>query len=241
MPALKLDILAFAAHPDDTELSCSGTLAAHIALGLQVGVIDLTRGELGTRGTPEIRDNEAKASAAHLGLAVRENLELPDGFFKDDKTSRLKVVQAIRKYRPDIIIANAVDDRHPDHGRAAHLIKNAWFLSGLAKVVTLDDGSNQNPWRPSVVYHYIQSWYIQPDFVVDVSDFWEKKMGAIAKFKSQFFDPENPEPDTYISSKGFLQMIEARAVEFGQSIGTRYGEGFTVSRNIGVKNLKDLL
>ncbi len=238
---MKLDILAFGAHPDDTELSCSGTLASHVAMGYQVGVVDLTRGELGTRGTPELRELEARSSAEYLGLAIRENLELQDGFFQDDVDSQLKVVQSIRKYRPDIVIGNAVDDRHPDHARASRLIKNAWFLSGLSKVKTSFDGIDQEPWRPPVVYHYIQSWYIQPDFVVDVSDFWDKKIEAIKKFKSQFFDPASSEPETYISSKGFLQLTEARGVEFGQSIGVSYGEGFTVARNIGVKNLKDLL
>jgi len=238
---VKLDILAFAAHPDDTELSCSGTIAAHIAKGHLVGVVDLTRGELGTRGTPDIRIQEAKESAEFLGLSIRENLDLEDGFFNDDKETQLKVVEVIRKYQPDIILANSVEDRHPDHGRAARLVRHSWFLSGLSKVKTQENGNDQDPWRSSVLYHYIQSWYNQPDFVVDISEFWEKKMEAIAKFRSQFFDPNNTEPETYISKKGFLEAIEARAVEFGHSIGVKYGEGFTVIRNIGVTNLKDLI
>jgi len=241
---IKLNILAFAAHPDDTELSCAGTLACHIKKGYKVGVIDLTLGELGTRGNAKLRLEEATASANYLGLTVRDNLSLPDGFFEDNKDNEIRVVEEIRKYKPDIVLANAVDDRHPDHGRAATLVKNAWFLAGLSKIKTIDnyDGQNtdQEPWRPEVLYHYIQSWYIQPDFVVDITDSWEKKIGAIKKFKSQFFDPASNEPDTYISSKNFLNTIEARAIDFGLSIGVQYAEGFTANKNIGVKNLFDL-
>ncbi len=238
---MKLDILAFAAHPDDTELSCSGTLAMQISKGSKVGVVDLTRGELSTRGTPDLRASEAQDSSEFLGLAVRENLEMEDGFFKNERTEQLKVVQAIRKYQPDIVLANAITDRHPDHGRAAELVKSAWFLAGLKKIVTENDGETQASWRPRVLYHYIQSWYVQPDFVIDISEFWDKKIEAISKFKTQFFDADSSEPETYISKKGFLDATEARAVEFGQSIDAKYGEGFTVNRNIGVSDLTTLL
>lgn len=239
---MKLDILAFAAHPDDTELSCSGTLAAHIDKGFKVGVVDLTRGELGTRGTPEIRESEAKASASILGLSVRENLGLEDGFFQNDRHSQLALVRALRTYKPDILLANAVKDRHPDHGRGARLAVDATFLSGLAKVEVKDqNGELLLPWRPKAVYHFIQSQFISPDFVVDVSKYWEIKMQAVRAFKSQFYDPDSEEPDTFISSPEFMKMIEARGKELGHSIGASYGEGFTVNRNIGVKDLFDLV
>lgn len=239
---MKLDILAFAAHPDDTELSCAGTLAMHISKGDKVGVIDFTRGEMGTRGTPEIREEEATASAKILGLSIRENLEFEDAYFVNDKAHQLKVVAAIRKYQPEVILANAIYDRHPDHGRASKLAVDACFLSGLAKVETVNsDGNDQKPWRPRAVYHYIQSQFITPDFIVDVSDHWETKMNAIKAFKSQFFDPNSKEPETYISSPQFMEMLESRGKELGHSIGVKYGEGFTKDRNLGVKNLLDLL
>lgn len=239
---MKLDILAFAAHPDDTELSCAGTLAMHVSKGDKVGVVDFTRGEMGTRGTPQIRDKEAAASAKLLGLSVRDNLGFEDAFFVNDKAHQIEVVRAIRKYRPTIILANAIRDRHPDHGKASQLVVEACFLSGLAKLETKgSDGNMQEPWRPKAVYHYIQSVFIQPDFVVDVSEHWEKKMEAIRAFKSQFFDPNSKEPETYISSPQFMEMLESRGKELGHSIGVKYGEGFTIDRNMGVKNLKDLL
>lgn len=239
---MKLDILAFAAHPDDTELSCAGTLAMHISKGDKVGVIDFTRGEMGTRGTPEIREEEATASAKIVGLSIRENLEFEDAYFVNDKAHQLKVVAAIRKYQPEVILANAIYDRHPDHGRASKLAVDACFLSGLAKVETVDsDGNDQKPWRPRAVYHYIQSQFITPDFIVDVSDHWETKMNAIKAFKSQFFDPNSKEPETYISSPQFMEMLESRGKELGHYIGVKYGEGFTKDRNLGVKNLLDLL
>ncbi len=238
---MKLDILAFAAHPDDTELSCAGTLAAHIDKGHKVGVVDLTRGELGTRGTPEIREKEARESAGILGLSVRDNLRLEDGFFQNDKKNQLALIAAIRKYRPDIVLANAVTDRHPDHGRGARLAVDAIFLSGLVRVeVTDEKGDPLAPWRPGAVYHFIQSQFIQPDFVVDVTDHWERKMASVRAFRSQFYDPDSEEPQTFISSPEFLKMIEARGKELGHSIGVGYGEGFTVNRNIGVSNLFDL-
>lgn len=238
---MKLDILVLAAHPDDAELGCGGTIAKHIAAGKKVGVVDLTRGELGTRGTPQSRHEEATASAKILGLSVRENLELKDGYFQNDTESQLKVIQAIRKFRPDIVLANAIYDRHIDHGKGALLAHDASFLSGLAKIETTDDGKKQEAWRPSVVYHYIQSLFLEPDFVVDITGYWDIKIEAIRAFKTQFFDPQSNEPETYISKPGFLKMIEARAIEYGHAIGATHGEGFTVRRYTGVKYLTDLL
>ena len=236
-----LDILAFAAHPDDTELSCAGTLAAHVDKGYKVGVIDLTRGELGTRGTPEIRDQEAQASASILKLAVRENLNLEDGFFQNNKENQLMVARAIRQYRPKIVLANAIRDRHPDHGRGAKLVMDATFISGLSKVLlSNDNGEKLGAWRPQAVYHFIQSQFVNPDFVVDVTNYWDIKMEAVKAFKSQFYDPNSTEPETYISSPEFMKMIESRGKELGHSIGVSYGEGFTVNRNIGVADLMNL-
>lgn len=239
---MKLDILAFAAHPDDTELSCAGTLASHISMGMKVGVVDFTRGEMGTRGSAEIRDMEARKSAEILGLSIRENLGFEDAYFVDDKEHQLEVIKKIRLYQPDIVLANAVSDRHPDHGKAAALTEKACFMAGLAKIeVQGDKGEKLEAWRPKVVYHYIQSNYLTPDFIVDVSEFWDAKMNAIKAFSSQFHDPESNEPETFISSPEFMKLVEARGKEYGHSIGTKYGEGFNVNRNIGVKNLKDLL
>jgi bacillithiol biosynthesis deacetylase BshB1 len=239
---MKLDILVLAAHPDDAELGCGGTILHHVSLGHKVGVVDFTQGELGTRGTVQTREQEAAASAKILGLSVRENLKLADGFFKNDEAHQRKVIQAIRKYQPEIVLANAVYDRHSDHGRAAELASDACFLSGLAKIETFDEqGNTQKPWRPKVVYHYIQSLFIEPDFVMDVSAHWQKKVEAIKAFKTQFYDPNSSEPQTYISSPDFLRMIESRGVELGHAIGVKYAEGFTVKRYPGVKNLLDLL
>jgi bacillithiol biosynthesis deacetylase BshB1 len=239
---MKLDILVLAAHPDDAELACSGTILAHIAQGKKVGIVDLTQGELGTRGTPEIRQKEATLSASILGIHVRENLKLADGFFQNDRTHQLVVAASIRRFRPEIVLTNAVGDRHPDHGRASTLVSDACFFSGLQKIETFDhDGSLQEPWRPHRVYHFIQDRYITPDIVVDISPYWEKKVASIMAFKSQFFDPENKEPKTYISSKNFIDSIEARAMEMGHYIGVGYGEGFTKERHVGVKSLFDLL
>jgi bacillithiol biosynthesis deacetylase BshB1 len=237
---LKLDILVLAAHPDDAELGCGGTIVKHVSQGHKVGIVDFTMGELGTRGTPEIRQQEAAASAKILGIAVRENLKLPDGFFQSEKKYQLEVVRAIRKFQPEIILANAVYDRHPDHGRGAELAFEASFLSGLAKVETEDNGKPQKPWRPKVIYHFIQSQLIKPDFVVDVTEHWDKKMEAVMAYKTQFFDPSSQEPETFISKPGFLKLLHARATEFGQGIGVEYGEGFTVRRVMGVESLFDL-
>jgi N-acetylglucosamine malate deacetylase 1 len=239
---MKLDILVLAAHPDDAELGCGGTIAKHISEGKKVGIVDLTRGELGTRGTAETRDQEAKDSAKILGVSTRENLGLRDGFFQNDSETQLTVIRAIRKFKPEIVLANAVYDRHIDHGKGALLAHDACFLSGLVKIETRDDnGTLQEPWRPKVVYHYIQSVLVEPDFIVDVSDAWETKMKSIRAFKTQFYDPKSNEPETYISSPAFLNMIESRGIEFGHAIGKKYGEGFTVRRYPGVNSLFDLI
>ena len=237
---MKLDILVLASHPDDAELGCGGTIVKHITSGYKVGVVDFTRGELGTRGTAQTRNQEAADSAKILGLTARENLDLADGFFQNDKECQLAVIKAVRKYQPDIILANATYDRHPDHGRGAALAFEACFLSGLSKLETQLDGSKQNAWRPKAFYHYIQSQFIAPDFIVDISDVWDKKLEAIRAFRTQFFDPTSKEPETYISSPAFLKLLEARAIEMGHGIGVKYGEGFTVRRWIGVKSLYDI-
>ena len=237
---MKLDILVLASHPDDAELGCGGTIARHVSLGHKVGIVDFTRGELGTRGTPQTREKEAADSARILGLSVRENLNLKDGFFQNDKENQMAVIKAVRKYRPEIVLANAVYDRHPDHGKGSELAYDSSFLAGLAKIETKDDNLPQQPWRPNVVYHYIQSQSIPPDFVIDISDFWEKKMEAVRAFKTQFYDPASREANTYISNPGFLKLLESRANEFGHAIGVIYGEGFTVRRVMGVKSLLDI-
>ncbi len=238
---IKLDILALAAHPDDVELSCAGTLIKAIQQGKKAGVVDFTRGELGTRGTPEIRMQEAQAAGKIMGLSARENLGFRDGFFKNDEVHQLEVVKAIRKYQPEIVLANAIDDRHPDHGRASLLSKEACFLAGLAMIKTEADGVEQTPWRPKAVYHYIQSIPHTPDFIVDVSSAWETKMNAVRAFKTQFHDPNSGEPETYISSPGFMKMIDSRGVHYGHEIGVEYGEGFTVERAVGTNSVFDLI
>src|SRR5258706_8693154 len=234
---MKLDILVLAAHPDDAEISCGGTIAKHIAFGKKVGVVDLTPGELGTRGTPDIRRQEAAESSKILGLSIRGTLGLRDGFFKNSEEEQKKLLTSIRKYQPEIVLTNAIHDRHPDHGRASDLVYESCFLSGLAKVETSDDGKPQLPWRPKAVYHFVQSQYIKPDFIVDVSGFWEKKLESLRAYKSQFYDPQSKEPETFISNPGFIKLIEARGHEMGYAIGAKYGEGFTVRNLIGVDNL----
>ncbi|WP_340153156.1 bacillithiol biosynthesis deacetylase BshB1 [uncultured Marivirga sp.] len=239
---MKLNILAFAAHPDDIELACAGTIAKHTSMGENVGVIDLTEGEMGTRGTPQQRLKEAAKSAEILGLKLRENLGFKDAFFKNDLKHQTEIVKKIRQYQPDIVLANAISDRHPDHGRASELISESVFLAGLQKFETSDEnGVPQKAYRPSKVYHYIQSLPITPDFVVDVSSHWEKKMNAIKAFDSQFYKADSQEPETYISNPRFLKMIEARAMDFGQIIGVDYAEAFTVERYLGVKDLNGLV
>jgi bacillithiol biosynthesis deacetylase BshB1 len=239
---IKLDILVLSVHPDDAELGCGGTIAKHIALGKSVGIIDLTRGELGTRGSADIRSREAAEAAKILGIKVRVNLGLPDGFFENTKEYQLKVIEAIRKYQPEIIIANAYHDRHPDHGRASDLVYTAAFLSGLRKIETYADGQLQEPWRPNILLHFIQDEYIKPDIIVDVTEYWDKKIESIYAYGSQFFNPEwdNNEPQTYISSPEFIKVIEGRAREFGKSIGVKFGEGFTSRKILGVDNLFSL-
>ncbi|MCJ8210109.1 bacillithiol biosynthesis deacetylase BshB1 [Mucilaginibacter sp. RS28] len=237
----KLDILVISVHPDDAELGCAGTILKHIHLGYKVGIVDLTRGELGTRGSAEIRAQEAAKSAEILGLTVRENLGFPDGFFENNKEYQLKLIRAIRKYQPDILLVNAYHDRHPDHGRAGALADDASFLSGLRKIETFYDGQPQQEWRPKLVLHYIQDTYIQPDILVDVTAFWDKKIESIYAFGSQFHNPnwEN-EPQTYISTPEFIKVVEARSLELGKSIGVKYAEGFTSRKLLGVNSLFDL-
>ncbi len=238
----KINILAIAAHPDDVELSCAGTLIAHQQMGMTIGVIDLTAGEMGTRGTPEQRKEEAMAAAEIMKLSMRENLELKDSFFENDHESQMKVIRKIRQYQPDIVITNARYDRHPDHGRGAKLVEEACFKAGLKMVKTLDDnGVEQVAWRPSKVLFAIQSTSLEPDFYVDISSAQDIKMQAVRAYKSQFFDPNSSEPQTYISKPEFMEMIEARAKEYGHRIQTSYAEGFNYSQALGVKNLNDLL
>jgi len=240
---MKLDILVFGAHPDDAELGAGATIAKEVAHGKKVGIVDLTHGELGTRGTGEIRDREAASAARILGVSVRENLGFADGFFTNDRDHQLQVIQTIRKYRPDIVLCNAVDDRHIDHAKGAKLVSDAAFLSGLVKIgTTAGDGLEaQQPWRPKWVYHYIQWKNLEPDFVVDVSGFIEKKQEAILAYASQFYDPQSKEPETPISSKNFLDSVHYRARDLGRLIGVEHAEGFTVERLIGVKRLDNLI
>lgn len=236
----KLDILVIAAHPDDAELGCSGTILSHIAKGYKVGIVDLTKGEMGTRGTPEMRMKEADDAAAILGLSARENMGFRDVLFLDDEAHQLELIKVIRKYQPDIVLANAVRDRHPDHGKGASLATNACFMSGLRKIQTEIDGKTQEAWRPKFVYHYIQNNYIEPDFVVDITDFWDTKVKSILAYQSQFHDPNSKEPESFISNPDFLPFIEARAREMGHRILKTYGEGFTVERMIGADDLFNL-
>lgn len=237
---MKLDILVIAAHPDDAELSCGGTIISNVAKGRKVGIVDLTRGEMGTRGTPEIRLQEASEAADIMGVSVRINLEFEDVFFVNDRDHQLAIAAQVRRFQPDIVIANAVTDRHPDHGKGAALIAQACFIAGLKQVKTELEGEDQDAWRPRNVYHMIQSNFITPDFVVDVSDHWETKMEAVKAYKSQFFDPNSKEPETFISTPAFMNLIESRGVEMGQPVGFNYAEGFTVAKRMGVKDLFDL-
>ncbi len=238
---MKLDILAISAHPDDIELSCSGTLIAHKSLGYTIGILDLTEGEMSTRGTPEIRQKESVEASQIMGISIRENLGLSDAKFDLSFENQARVIKVLRKYRPEIILANAPYDRHPDHVRASQLIEEAVFKSGLVKIETEDNGKSQLPWRPQKVYHYIQSVSLEPDFICDISAHMEQKMAAIRVFKSQFFDPNSNEPDTYISNPDFLKLIEARSREWGHRIGVSYGEGFVQRQSLGVKSLFDLV
>lgn len=237
----KLDILVLAVHPDDAELGCAGTLLKHIAAGKTAGIVDLTRGELGTRGTAEIRDQEAAAAARILGLTVRENLALPDGFFQNTQEYQLKVIEVIRKFQPEIVITNAYYDRHPDHGRASDLVQTAVFLSGLRRIETFFNGMQQEAWRPKHLFHFIQDTYIQPDFVVDVTEFWDKKVESLKAYGSQFYNPDwKGEPETYISSSDFFINTEARARELGRPIQAKFAEGFTSRKILGIESLFDI-
>jgi N-acetylglucosamine malate deacetylase 1 len=239
---MKLNILAFGAHPDDVELACSGTIHCHIAKGYKAGVIDLTRGELGSRGTVETRNSETIASSTILGLHARENLDMADGFFVNDKEHQLKVVQMLRKYQPDIVMMNAPYDRHPDHGKGAQLVKDACFLSGLIKIETQENGENQKPWRPKRMFHYIQDTFIEPSFVIDITNSFETKIKAIESFATQFHSTTIDGPQTYISTSGFMQSLEARAFSLGKRIGVKYGEGFIITGStLGINNLFDMV
>lgn len=242
---MKIDILAIGVHPDDVELSCSGTLLRHIANGKTVGLADLTRGELGTRGTADIRDIEALAAAEMMGALFRENLGMEDGFFRNTPENTLKIISLIRTYRPEIVLANAISDRHPDHGRAAQLTAEACFYAGLARIVTTGkDGAPQEHWRPKAVYHYIQDHNLKPDFVVDITPYMDQKLDLVLAFRSQFYVPDAQEYEqelpTPISGREFLEFLRAKARTYGRPAGFEFGEGFTVARSIGVKDLFDL-
>lgn len=239
---MKLDILAIGAHPDDVELGCGATLAKEISKGKKVGIIDLTRGELGTRGTAGTRDEESSDSAKILGVAFRTNMEFADGFFVNDKQHQMELIKMIRKYQPEIVLCNAIDDRHIDHGKGSKLVSDACFLSGLIKIDTKIENADglQKPWRPKHVYHYIQWKNIKPDFVVDVSGFMNTKIEAVMAYKTQFFDASSKEPETPISSKNFTDSIAYRARDLGRLIGVEHGEGFTAERYVAVDSLYNL-
>lgn len=238
---MKLDILAFGAHPDDVELGCSATLAKEISLGKKVGIIDLTQGELGTRGSAELRLKEATKAKEILGIHARENLKFADGFFINNKQHQLEIIKMIRKYRPEVVLCNAIDDRHIDHPKGSSLVSDACFLSGLIKIKTELDGIKQEKWRPKNVYHYIQWKNIKPDFVVDVTGFMNKKIASVMAYSSQFFDPKRNEPETPITSKNFAESIEYRAKDLGRLIGVEYAEGFTAERYVAIENLDKLI
>lgn len=241
---MKLDILAIGVHPDDVELSCSGTVINEIKRGKKAGVVDLTQGELGTRGTVETRYAEASNAAMIMGIHVRENLKMRDGFFENDETNKRILITAIRKYQPQIVLANALHDRHPDHGRAGKMIAECCFLSGLSKIETKDEaGNSQARWKPSYVLHYIQDWYHEPDLVIDISDSFEQRMKAIQAYTTQFYtgDKSSEGPQTYISTPDFLEAIIARARMLGKKIGVKYAEGFTTEKKIGISSLDALI
>lgn len=234
---MKIDILAIGVHPDDVELSCAGTILKHVAQGKTVGILDLTIGELGSRGSGELRLIEADNAGKVLGVKFRENIGLADGFFENDKESQIEIIKIIRKYQPEVVLANAIKDRHPDHGRASKLISDACFYSGLIKIETELEGVKQEKWRPKAVYHYIQDRFLKPDFVVDVTPFVDKKIEAIKCFSSQFFNPNSTEPQTPISGEQFFDFIKGRMMQFGREIGVDYAEGFTAERYVGVEDI----
>lgn len=237
----KLDILVIAAHPDDAELGCSGTIVHHIRQGKKVGIIDLTQGELGTRGSAELRMEEAAEAAKILGVHARENLYLRDGRFQNNEADQLAIIRVIRKYQPEIVITNATVDRHPDHGRAANLVSDACFYSGLIRIESTLSDKPQNAWRPKAIYHFVQSQSLAVDYVVNITPYWETKLASIRAYRSQFHDPNSKEPETYISSENFMRMVEARAIEHGHIIGAKYGEGFIRSRIAGINSFFDLI
>tara|TARA_B100001250_G_scaffold140516_1_gene120361 strand:+ start:77 stop:802 length:726 start_codon:yes stop_codon:yes gene_type:complete len=241
MKEIKLDILAFGAHPDDVELGCGGTIAKEIANGKKVGIVDLTRGELGTRGTPELRIKESENASKTIGIEIRENLGFKDGFFKNDESHQLEIIKIIRKFKPNIVLCNAKDDRHIDHPKGADLVVDSCFLSGLKKVKTDLEGKKQDSWRPNNVYHYIQWKNSSPDFLVDISGFEDVKMNAVKCYSSQFYDPSSKEPETLISKKNFLDTIYNRSLDFGRLIGVDHAEGFTTNKAIGVNSINDLI
>ena len=238
---MKLDILAIGSHPDDVELGCSGTIIKEIKRGKKVGVIDLTEGELGTRGTVETRYEEAAAAALVMGLSVRENLKMRDGFFKNDEEHQMELIRIIRKYKPEIVLGNILEDRHPDHGRAGWMIYDACFLSGLQKIKTTDEGKEQEKWRPKILLHYIQDRFYEPDLIVDISEVWEQRLEAIKAYKTQFHNPGLDEPQTYISSPEFMESLSARARDLGKRIGVKYGEGYVSRKNVGIANFDALI
>ena len=238
---MKVDILAVGIHPDDVELSCGGTIAKHVAQGKKTGILDLCKGELGTRGNAELRTKEASDSAKILGASFRTQLNFKDGFFSNDEAHQLEVIKQIRKHQPEIVLCNAVSDRHPDHARAAKLVADSCFYSGLLKVETLLEGEVQKPWRPKAVYHYVQDHYIHPDIIVDISEYMDIRQKSIMAYASQFYDPKSKEPVTPISSKEFLEVLNAKVAIWGRTIGKTYGEGYTVSRYPGVNSFFDLL
>ncbi|TSE09795.1 bacillithiol biosynthesis deacetylase BshB1 [Aquimarina algiphila] len=238
---MKLDMLAIGAHPDDIELACSGTIAKEIAKGKKVGVLDLTRGELGTRGTAEIRDTEAKAAGEILNLSVRENLAFRDGFFVNDEKHQIEVIKIIRKYKPEIVLCNAVHDRHVDHGKGSKLVSDSCFLSGLRRIETLVNEEKQEAWRPKHVYHYIQWYDIKPDFIVDISDYMDVKMESILAYRSQFYDPSSTEPEIPISTKMYRESIKYKAYDLGRIAGVQYAEAFTTERYVAVDSVFDLI
>lgn len=238
---MKLDILAFAAHPDDIELSAAGTLMKHIAQGKTVGIIDLTQGELGSRGTIETRYEEADAASKIIGISARVNLKMADGFFNDSEENKRLIIEQIRRFQPKVVLANAIEDRHPDHGRAAKLVSEACFLAGLRKVETVWEGEIQLAHRPKAVYHYIQDHYLKADFCVDVTEFIDRKIEAIKAYKTQFYDPNSKEPITPISGEEFFDFIKGRMMQYGRPIGAKYAEGFTVERELGINSFDDLI
>jgi bacillithiol biosynthesis deacetylase BshB1 len=239
---MKLDVLAIGSHPDDVELGCSGTLIKEIKRGKKVGIADLTQGELGPRGTVETRYSESAEAARIMGVSVRENLKMRDGFFKNDEEHQLKLIRVIRKYQPEIVITNILEDRHPDHGKGGWLTYDACFLSGLRQVKTTDDnGNEQAQWRPKMLLHYIQDRFFEPDIILDVTNVWEERMQAIRAYKTQFYDPSSKEPQTYLSNPEFIDALTARARLLGKRIGVKYAEGFLSKKSIGLQNLDALV